>query len=152
MGLDVSHGCWSGAYSAFMRWRYTLAEVAGLPPLDLMEGFYEYGSVYDPIHVAEHSISVCGAFDRIKENLPIKWDCLKPDPYLYALLYHSDCDGEIAWQDCDSLADRLEKLLPQLEQKGNEGEGHIGSYAKKTKQFIEGLRLAASRKENVEFE
>ena len=25
MGLDCSHGCWHGAYSAFMRWRAKLA-------------------------------------------------------------------------------------------------------------------------------
>lgn len=31
MGLDVSHGCWSGAYSAFMRfitWRRAAAAAA----------------------------------------------------------------------------------------------------------------------------
>jgi len=41
MGLDISHGCWHGAYSAFMRWREKISQVAGLPPLALMEGFYE---------------------------------------------------------------------------------------------------------------
>jgi hypothetical protein len=34
MGLDTTHDCWHGAYSAFMRWRRKLAEVAGYPPLD----------------------------------------------------------------------------------------------------------------------
>lgn len=38
MGLDCSHNAWHGAYSAFMRWRIKLAEVAGLPPLEFMEG------------------------------------------------------------------------------------------------------------------
>src|SRR5437016_2133419 len=41
MGLDTTHDCWHGAYSAFMRWRTKLAEVAGLPPLMLIESFYE---------------------------------------------------------------------------------------------------------------
>ena len=39
MGLDTTHDCWHGAYSAFHRWRTKLAEVAGLPPLDSMTGF-----------------------------------------------------------------------------------------------------------------
>ena len=29
MGLDVSHGCWGGAYSRLSRWRTALADVAG---------------------------------------------------------------------------------------------------------------------------
>jgi hypothetical protein len=40
MGLDTTHNCWHGAYSAFMRWRQEIAKAAGLPPLDLMEGFF----------------------------------------------------------------------------------------------------------------
>lgn len=28
MGLDTSHDCWRGAYSAFNRWRRALAEAA----------------------------------------------------------------------------------------------------------------------------
>jgi hypothetical protein len=31
MGLDTSHGCWHGAYSAFASWRDKMAEVAGYP-------------------------------------------------------------------------------------------------------------------------
>jgi len=40
MGLDTTHGCWHGAYSAFHRWRAGLANAAGIP-LDLMEGYYD---------------------------------------------------------------------------------------------------------------
>jgi hypothetical protein len=29
MGLDTSHDCWHGAYSAFMRWRSELCRAAG---------------------------------------------------------------------------------------------------------------------------
>jgi len=73
----------------------------------------------------------------------------KEDP-LTILLYHSDCDGEIEWKDCNPIADRLERLIPALKIAGNCG-GHIGNYAEKTQQFIDGLRLAASEKENVDF-
>lgn len=39
MGLDTTHDCWHGAYSAFMRWREKLAEVAGYGNLQEYEGF-----------------------------------------------------------------------------------------------------------------
>lgn len=39
MGLDTSHGCWNGAYSAFGRWRNAICEVAGLGDLDDYVGF-----------------------------------------------------------------------------------------------------------------
>lgn len=119
MGLDTSHGCWHGAYSAFGRWRGKLAEVAGLDLLS-MEGF----------------------------GGEMEWEALPPDP-LHVLLNHSDCDGEIRWQDCGPLADRLSELLPLLPD-GDAG-GHIGFWREKTQQFIDGLREAFEAKEDVEF-
>lgn len=122
MGLDTSHGYWHGAYSAFMRWRVKLSEVAG------------YGvNIYMP---PDYSAAVDAAHE-------------KGDP-LAKLLWHSDCDGEIPWEDCSPLADALEKLLPALEKAGEAG-GHIGNYADKTKLFISGLRDAAALEESVEF-
>ena len=41
MGLDVSHGCFSGPYGQFMRWRTWLAKHIGIP-LGLMDGFYKW--------------------------------------------------------------------------------------------------------------
>ena len=52
MGLDVSHGCWRGAYSAFMRWRCHIADALDMPPLMLMEGFYHKE---DPYHVMNYA-------------------------------------------------------------------------------------------------
>jgi len=120
MGLDTTHGCWNGAYSAFSRWRTKIAEVAGFGNLDDYTG-YGGGKVLPPAHP------------------------------LTVLLDHSDCDGEIAWQECGPLADALEKLMPSLTLAGD-GGGHIGSYAEKTRQFINGLREAALAEENVEFQ
>lgn len=80
MGLDTTHDCWHGTYSAFHRWRVKLAEKIGLP-LDQMEG---------------HD----GAF---------KWSLLNPDP-VHALLHHPDCDGELAVDVLIPLAERLEEL------------------------------------------
>lgn len=148
MGLDTSHDCWHGAYSAFMRWRVEIANAAGLPPLELMEGFFNPAEVLgNPFYfirgLQEHERT---SMTRVVERLPISWDCLKPDP-LYILLHHSDCDGSIASKDCGPIAGSLETLLPRLN--GN-GGGHIGNYREKTQQFINGLRKAAAN-EAVDF-
>ncbi len=119
MGLDVSHDCWHGSYSAFHRWRSKLAEVSEKPPLDSMEGF----------------------------KGKTAWSSLKPD-VLNILLDHSDCDGTIPYESCKPLADRLTELLPLLD---GDGGGHIGSYRDKTQTFIDGLLLADSLHEDVEF-
>src|SRR6185436_20958665 len=97
MGLDTTHDCWHGAYSAFMRWRQKIAAVAGLPPLTLMEAFFEKGSVYDPF--AKMAAEFPATAEAIYESLPIRWDALKPD-VLHVLLHHSDCDGDIPAEVC----------------------------------------------------
>mgnify|MGYP001563287209 CR=1 FL=1 len=133
MGLDVSHDCWSGACSAFNRWRFKLAELADVP-LPLMVGF------------------TSGPYDKNDETYPftpIKWSALKPD-ILHVLLDHSDCDGIIAHKDCLLLASRLEELLPQLGILPND-TGHIGNWAEKTQQFIDGLRFASANNEDIKF-
>jgi hypothetical protein len=45
MGLNISHDCWDGAYSAFMRWRKEIARVSGIP-LMLMDSFWGAGNPY----------------------------------------------------------------------------------------------------------
>lgn len=160
MGLDVSHNCWHGAYSAFMRWRKKLAEVAGLPPLEMMDGFWTPPRGDRPMGF---SLSVRVAADSLaraygpKEaerlldvfNIPaISWDALKPDPLL-VLLRHSDCDGSIEAKDCAGIADSLERLLPLLPDQDD--GGHIGNWREKTAKFISGLRAAADAGEDVQF-
>ena len=149
MGLDTSHGAWHGAYSAFMRWREKLCEVAGLPPLRMMEGFWCAGQApYDPATMIFNDAHAKETVQNFCKGLPIKWEALKPDP-LYILLSHSDCDGQIASEDCGPIADSLEKLLPLLP--NGEAGGHIGNWRDKTAQFIEGLRAAAKAKEPLDF-
>lgn len=142
MGLDVSHDCWHGAYSAFMRWREKLAEVAGYPPLALMDGFYDaelWANTFKsyPWHV-ETAIS----------KLPIKWDVFRSDP-LVILLHHSDCEGHIDAKDCGPLAERLAQLIPLLPM--SDSPGHIGSWRDKTQAFVDGLRVAYRNNEKVRF-
>jgi len=165
MGLDTSHGCWHGAYSAFMRWRLMIAKLSGVP-LMLMEGFYDPagdhvgGSAFKqafewaapreggPLCRSYHGPVLHRWIEGVKEWLPISWSSLKPDP-LHVLLWHSDCDGSIAAADCGPIADRLTELLPLLPV-GDAG-GHIGNWRDKTKTFIDGLRAAAAAGEDVEF-
>ena len=159
MGLDTSHDAWHGAYSAFMRWRTKIAAVAGIPPLNLMEGFFERDTIYDPIkehaaviltmrkNLAEQGETV--NVDDLYEGLPIRWDSLKPSS-LHELLYHSDCDGHIGWKSCGKIADSLEALLPKLADLPD-NPGHIGNWKEKTEKFIKGLRKAHAAKERLEF-
>ena len=131
MGLDTSHSCWHGAYSAFNRWRNKIAEVAG----------YEMAE-YDGIPAPKMD------WDNISlENVNGKWSKLPSDP-LVILFAHSDCDGYIQWRSTKPLADRLTELLPLLD---GDGGGHIGSYRSTTQAFIDGLLLAHSKNERVEF-
>jgi len=129
-----------------MRWRKQIALAAGLPPLDLMEGFYQSGS---PIHDPFWRSGLDSELSKPSvEGLPIQWECLKPSA-LHILLHHSDCDGEIEAKDCASIADALETLLPNLPT--GDGGGHIGDWTEKTQQFIAGLRAAAENQESVKF-
>jgi len=157
MGLDCSHDAWHGAYSAFMRWREKLAEVAGLPPLMLMDGFYAplnskmgpctlyHGfDTYKPAFGPDSRPYMAGLDDR----LPIQWECLKPSA-LHELLYHSDCDGEIPAARCGAIADALEELIPLLPDE--DGGGYIENWREKTAQFVAGLRKAAASRKPLKF-
>lgn len=154
MGLDTTHGCWHGAYGAFMKWRCKIAEVMGLPPLELMEGFYNRNEVIgNPFYMIinyNKGLMECTVshIKRLCEQFPIRWEILSPNP-IYELLYHSDCDGLIEWDKCEAIAIELEKIIPLLPDE--DAGGHIGNWREKTKLFIEGLRLASAHKEDVEF-
>lgn len=157
MGLDCSHNAWHGAYFAFMRWRQKIAHVAGLPPLELMEGFftpnYRGMRTFEGIPTfylggARDDDLVVSGIRQLEERLPIKWECLKPSP-LHELLFHSDCDGEIPSDRCAAIADALEALIPLLP--NEDGGGHIGNWRDKTKQFVSGLRSAAEANEPLDF-
>lgn len=84
MGLQTTHGCWHGPYSAFHEWRVEIAEVVGID-LAEMEG-------YDGTR---------------------RWEDLAPDP-IHVLLDHPDSEGEIAAGDCIPLAERLEEIADRL--------------------------------------
>lgn len=143
MGLSVSHGCFRGPYSEFSRWRIELARAAGLPPLELMEGYFcndDDKAVFlltNPFWRLREDKSVKPILDR----LPIKWNSLKKDSILHNFLLHSDCDGYINISQLEKLAIRLKELLPNI----NEEWLHT------TTQFIEGLLRAKKLGERVKF-
>lgn len=84
MGLDTSHDCWHGSYTSFHKWREWVAEKAGLPPLDTMEGF----------------------------GGETPWRGIKT-PLRY-LLNHSDCDGQISGSRLLPIAEALEAIVGGL--------------------------------------
>jgi len=140
MGLDTSHDCWHGSYSAFTRWRNTIAEAAGYSLMDPTpeEQAHFHFSKYPMIE-----------WDGVEpKNFDGQWDRAPGDP-LIVLIAHSDCDGVIHAEHGRPLADRLERLLPLLPE-GDAG-GHIGDWREKTQLFIDGLREAARLGEDVEF-
>ena len=142
MGLDTTHGCWNGAYSAFNRFRAKLWLLAGMPPLELMNGMLTRKSI------EEGNYMVRDLPQWVQDGLPISFECLKEDAIMI-LICRNDCEGEIEWEDCKPLADRMEELVPLLPTEPD--AGHIGGWREKTQTFIDGLRLAYEKKENVEF-
>jgi hypothetical protein len=144
MGLDTTHGCWHGAYSAFSHWRAKLAEVAGYT---FHESKVVPGSYNPDIDWGNIEATIGADLNGNWPAIPVRPDGT-PDP-LIILIAHSDCEGEIESKYCGPLADRLEELLPKLT--NLDGGGHIGSYTDTTQKFIKGLRLASKRNENVGF-
>jgi hypothetical protein len=142
MGLDTSHDCWHGAYSAFSRWRHEVAKAAGYQVLPVK---YDDGVVRDTIMID---------WGHLPERaLYGEWPETPADPLL-VLIAHSDCEGEIRPEQAGPLADRLEELMPQMERQDGEAGGHIaarGGYSGATRKFIDGLRAASAAGEPVDF-
>jgi hypothetical protein len=176
MGLDTTHGCYNGGYGRFHSLRTEWAKAAGLPPLELMEGFYNPDELGTPFSLlkthaeSSRANSIMSNMDAIYDSmkrhvmdfLPIRWSCLKPDP-LYKLLCHSDCEGDIKAKDCAKIANSLEELLPRLPE--NPPLPHLSNKIVSirdqvpppwdvrylTQKWISGLRKAAAKNQNVEF-
>lgn len=135
MGLDTTHKCWSGSCRIFNDWRRALTRAAGMPPLDLFEGYFKPGlqPAVPYFHHGTNTLSACLP--------PIKWEDYASDP-LVVLLNHSDCDGWIEPKDCLPIANRLLDLLPHLPIE----------WKAVTIQFAAGLRDAAENFERVYFQ
>ncbi len=90
MGVEIGSAHW--AYSGFMRFRKKLAEAEGFDLLT-MDG-YE------------------GAFGSTSGS-PRPWADAdgKNVTVLRPLLDHSDCDGEMTWQECEQVVDRVSEIV-----------------------------------------
>lgn len=149
MGLDTSHDCWHGAYSAFTRWRHHIAEAAGyyVRPVywdGRKEDGQPRGMCWDSIMLEWHRYGS-------EKELHGDWAETPHDP-LIVLFAHSDCDGVIRPAQAVPLADALEALLPKIEDAPDSGHiGARGGYIEVTKKFIAGLRKAAAAGEDVDF-
>lgn len=128
MGLDTTHDAWSGGYISFNHWRNTLAEAAGYKVQDLVAQL-DWDNITD-------------------DNLHGVWAETPSDP-LVVLLAHYDCEGVIGPEQSGPLADRIEGLLDKLP--SGQSPGHIRDWRETTQKFIDGLRLASTNKEVLEF-
>jgi hypothetical protein len=104
-----------------------------MPDLDKFAGYMK-GTTFD---------TTPGPF-----GYPLSWETYNTDP-LTVLLRHGDSAGWIPVEWCEPLAKRLEELIAAAP--NQDLGGHVGLWHQKTQTFIDGLRLAASLGENVDF-
>lgn len=156
MGLDTTHDCWHGPYTAFTRFRTAIGMAAGIP-LGIMEGHFggPFHSTYAETETAirremgmnPHATFTNSLWETLLPVLPLPWSLYADDP-LTPFLHHSDCDGELAVELLIPLAERLEGLAPTLrEMEGSE----FVRWSDAALQFAAGCRDAASKGEAVEF-
>lgn len=136
MGLDVSHDCFSGAYSAFNRFRQSVARACGgsFPP-------------HEP-----------GATDE--DGTPFdqsQWYYQKsvvPEEYragMTLFLGHSDCDGTFTPAEAEAVAGFLEWFAPRMTEDATGHLGRFGFMSDVAWHFADGCRRAAAAGETVEF-
>ena len=156
MGLDVSHNCWVGAYSAFNTFRRRIAEID-----DRQDDLAQWDNRNDECFLVKDEragnalmrLEVDDGYEHAGTTATIfDIEDLKRDPISF-LLWHSDCGGLIPFGLCKPLAHELLSLADRVD----EGElcgGHIqanGGLKAVLKRFAKGLFLAHKNKESVEF-
>lgn len=139
MGLDTSHDAWHGAYGAFTRWRNAVTVAAGY---EIVDEVGDYGVTHPTPKIDWDSI--------LPHNYDGEWPTPPSDP-LIVLIAHSDCDGVIHPEQAGPLADRLEELLPLLDEDGGGHLARMGGHRGATVQFIQGLRAAVEAGEDLDF-
>lgn len=133
VGLDTTHDCWHGPYSAFMRWRtwlslYLMTERGKTDPIAKEIGYK--GATREAIQEAWER----GLYDD--QSVPIN-----------VLMNHSDCEGDISADMCGPIADALQKLLDEY----MPSRALYDEMRPATERFIAGLRRAAAAGQAVGF-
>ena len=147
MGLEISHGCYSGTCGTFNDFRSRIAlESEFFPPLELMDGFYHERKCPFNSQYSKQAI-------MLRAGLPIKWESLAFHP-LQFLLNHSDNDGKIDWSKCGIIANSLQEILDNLGKKEPQdhlccGDDHI--FKDRLEKMIAGMREAFEKEEDLEF-
>lgn len=152
MSLTITHGCWNGSATDFGEWRNVVAETVGYA----LEEHYEVygGKVYGFMQPRVNRSRLTD------DNAYGDWKKTPSDP-LVVLFYHHDYTGFIHPEQAIPLANRLESIIDRLpEQYVAEPTGDFWfdlnpnkglDYKELTRKFVDGLRLAASKGESVEF-
>lgn len=122
MGLDVSHGAFSGAYSAFHRWRVALCKAAG-------GGFDE--------------VNNCFSWDDRMEQWP-GFRVLLCHSDCDGEISPSDAAS------CADALETLLPVLDKMGDGGGH-IARNGGFGQVTRDFIDGCRLAAERNEPLRF-
>jgi len=154
MGLDTTHDCWNGPYSAFSRFRNYLAQAAGYKIIPAGTRLTT-GDVYQ-----FNTVDI--DWTRYEdENYFGEWGPDKvPDDKLLLLIVHSDCEGVIRHRHAGPLADRLEELEPAIAENFSKEQycRNCGQrinddewVPSRLRKFIDGLREAEQNGEDVEF-
>lgn len=138
MGLDVTHDAFSGAYSAFNRFRQVVAKAAGCSYPNHTEDFV---SGDETIPLAE--------LDQGRYYTPSGFN--KTNPGLTAFFVSNDCEGTFSPKVCKQMADEMEAVLHGIDAQGSDW-GHIerdGGFGAVARKYITGCRLAHSLKEKM---
>lgn len=147
MGLDTSHDCWHGAYSAFMRFRLELCKAAGYKLVDDPEDV-KLRLSFPTLGPPRQMPAIWYEHEWPDERYMGEWGNEVPEDPLVVLIVHADCDGIIPAKWCLPLAKRLQGLAERMP---DEGAGHMPSARKAAVQFAEGLLRAHEAEEDVTF-
>lgn len=139
MGLDTTHDCFHGAYSAFNRLRKAVARACG-------------GSF--PPHLPDYDAAFLAREPCPDRDMWYFEDEVVPPEHLdgmRAFLGHSDCDGILTPTDAALVEAFLRWASPLVETGGG---GHIargGGARAMAEQFAAGCEVAVAAGEPVEF-
>jgi hypothetical protein len=125
MGVDIGQAHW--AYGSFHRFRTRLALAEGFD-LNQMEGF-------------QRPIGEC-ARNSWQDEDGNDITVLRP------FLDHSDCDGELTWQECQLVVDRLEEIINEW---AKEPDSELDFHISEARVLIAEMRACIETKESLEF-
>lgn len=170
MGLDVSHDCFSGAYSAFENLRHHIIMYSGrLPPGDAPRGHFslsdeaadilEKAAIGDPHHLIGRHVYFRRWWQFYKKRCILLFNrndlarILEIDP-LALLLWHSDCGGILPKRSCRPIANCLYEIAPKipLEERGSPHIERGGGLRDCVIKFADGLMKAHQSGEYVIFQ